>query len=182
MASHGNDALSPSKPNLHHDRIASPRAAQKVKLFHVEQNGSSASDEVMMLLSKRHPLFLRDLLNGCRPPWTRDGQPTRHHQPSLQPIHARGLALKNFTSQWFLVPQGTGILAVVLHQQHYQFRGLGSIATCCWVLTIAMLAAMLLVYLAHAVRYPSHVRSQLQRNAMETACLASMSIAFTTVI
>lgn len=32
------------------------------------------------------------------------------------------------SSQWFLIPQGTGILSVILHQLHYQFRGLDVIS------------------------------------------------------
>ena len=97
-------------------------------------------------------------------------------------IIARSLALKNFTSQWFLAPQGTGIIATILHQLPYQFHGLAIISQCFWVLTIVMLCMMLLVYIARAAIYPSHVRQQLQRDFMETACLSSISIAFTTII
>lgn len=96
-------------------------------------------------------------------------------------ISAPCLALREFTSQWFLVPQGTGILAVLLHQLHYQVHGLAIISYCFWILTIVLLVVMLAVYLCRAVRYPSHLRNQLSRNPMETACLASISVTFTTI-
>lgn len=104
---------------------------------------------------------------------------TERHPPR---ISGGGLAIRNFTSQWFLVPQGTGALALVLHQLAYQFRGLAIISQCVWVLTIAMLASMLLLYLVRVALHPRYVANQLRTNIMETACLASISIAYTTVI
>lgn len=92
------------------------------------------------------------------------------------------LALRSFTSQWFLVPQGTGILAVILHQLRYHFHGLAIISQCVWVLTIVMLTLALLAYTARALLYSGQVTKLLRQDMMETACLARISIAFTTVI
>lgn len=110
----------------------------------------------------------------------RDGQDERA-DPHPQ-ISASGLALRNFSSQWFLIPQGTGAIAIILHQLAYQFRGLAIISQCVWVLTILMLASMLLIYLLRAALEPKYVAKQLRTNIMETACLASISVAFTTII
>jgi tellurite resistance protein TehA-like permease len=97
-------------------------------------------------------------------------------------ISALRIALQSFNSQWFLIPQGSGIVAITLHQLHYQFQGLGIIANIFWIITIITLLGFLLLYLLRAVLFPRHVASQYTSNFMETACLCSISIAFTTII
>lgn len=112
-----------------------------------------------------------------------NGQEGQHEHPHQSArISAARLALRNFTSQWFLVPQGTGAVALVLHQLDYQFTGLSIISECIWVLTIVMLCSMLLIYLFRAALNPAHVAKLLRTDIMETACLASISIAFTAII
>jgi hypothetical protein len=91
-------------------------------------------------------------------------------------------ALWNFSSQWFLVPQGTGIIGVILHQLDYQFRGLAIISVIVWIYTIALLMVSLLLYLLRIFMYPRHVARELRTNMIETACLASISITFTSMI
>ncbi|KAK5139685.1 Plasma membrane sulfite pump involved in sulfite metabolism [Rachicladosporium monterosium] len=98
-----------------------------------------------------------------------------------QRVAAWRVALKKFSSQWFLIPQGTGILAVILHNLHYQFRGLNHISQIFWVITIATLASFLVIYLLRVVFFPRHVAHEISQNSMETACLSSISIAFTTI-
>ena len=105
----------------------------------------------------------------------------REAQPA-QKMSALRFALYNFSSQWFLLPQGTGILSIILHQLDYQFRGLAIISQILWVLTIVLLLGFLVIYLARTCVFPAMVRQQLQTNIMETACLSSISIAFTTII
>jgi len=90
--------------------------------------------------------------------------------------------LRNFTSQWFLVPQGTGIIAVILHQLDYQFRGLRVIATILWVYTIVLLLAMLAVYILRIAIYPTQFLTALSTNLVEAACLSCISITFTVII
>ncbi|TKA41030.1 hypothetical protein B0A55_13120, partial [Friedmanniomyces simplex] len=98
-----------------------------------------------------------------------------------QRIAAWRVALQNFSSQWFLIPQGTGIVAVILHNVHYHFRGLNIISHIFWLLTITTLSLFLALYLLRALLYPRQVARQLSQNLQETACLASISIAFTTI-
>lgn len=50
------------------------------------------------------------------------------------------------------------------------------------VLTIVTLVASLLIYLLRIVLFPRHVAHQFRHGIMEAACLASISIAFTTII
>jgi len=89
---------------------------------------------------------------------------------------------KTNTIQWFLIPQGTGILSVILHQLHYQFHGLAIISQIFWLITIVTLVGFLLIYILRIIIFPRHVAYQLSHNIMETCCLSSISIAFTTII
>jgi tellurite resistance protein TehA-like permease len=97
-------------------------------------------------------------------------------------ISALRIALRSFNTQWFLIPQGSGIVAIILHQLHYQFQGLGIIANIFWLVTIITLVSFLLIYISRAIVFPHHVANQFASNFMETACLCSISIAFTTII
>lgn len=100
-------------------------------------------------------------------------------RPPTSPISR---ALWDFSSQWFLVPPGTGIIAVILHQLEYQFRGLAIISIIVWIYTIALLMVAVLLYLLRIFIYPRHVALMLRTNLIETAYLASISITFTSII
>lgn len=50
------------------------------------------------------------------------------------------------------------------------------------MLTIVLFLLYLAIYLLRALLFPRHVAHQLANNIMETACLASISITFTTII
>lgn len=92
------------------------------------------------------------------------------------------IALRSFASQWFLIPQGTGILSVILHQLHYQFYGLVRISQVFWVLTIVLLLGFILIYLLRWIVYPREVMHALATDIMETSCLSSIVITYTTII
>lgn len=91
-------------------------------------------------------------------------------------------ALQNFTSQWFLIPQGTGIIAVILHQLDYQFTGLHVISYIFWVLAIISLLTSVALYLARCILFPRRVLASLQRSQEEAACLTSICITYTSII
>ncbi|KAK4459674.1 putative malic acid transport protein [Cladorrhinum samala] len=107
----------------------------------------------------------------CRTPSADDASPSRAQK-----------ALQNFSSQWFLVPQGTGIIAVILHQLDYQFAGLHIISYIFWVLAIIFLLTCVSIYAARCVRYPRKVVAALQNTQEETACLTSVCITYTSII
>ena len=113
-----------------------------------------------------------------------DGVQTDSNQQlaSTPPSSPPSRALWNFSSQWFLVPQGTGIIAVILHQISYQFRGLPIISVVVWIYTIALLAVFMFLYSLRILLYPRHVTHMLRIQIVETACLASISITFTSII
>lgn len=98
------------------------------------------------------------------------------------PASALSRALWNFSSQWFLIPQGTGILAVILHTLDYQFDEIHTLAYIIWVYTIVLLGLCLFLYMLRVILYPKHVVHQFQTSLVETSCLASFCIAFTTII
>lgn len=116
--------------------------------------------------------------SGQNVPQRSDGELREAEQPR-SPI---GLALWNFSSEWFLIPQGLGIVAVTLHQLDYQFDGLSIISVVVWLYTIALLAVGVFLYLLRIFLYPRHVVSVLRASIIETSCLASISITFTTII
>lgn len=109
------------------------------------------------------------------------GEDEEAHQDDRR-ISPLRIALRNFNSQWFIIPQGTGIIATILHQLHYQFEGLHILADIFFVCTITTLVSFLLIYIIRAATFRSHVRHLLVTDIMETACLSSISIAFTTII
>ncbi|KAK4234642.1 putative malic acid transport protein [Achaetomium macrosporum] len=90
--------------------------------------------------------------------------------------------LHNFTSQWFLIPQGTGITAVILHQLDYQFPGLQIISYIFWIITIVLLLAMVLVYILRCILFPRKLVTALSHDISELACLTSVVISFTSII
>ncbi|KAL3952658.1 hypothetical protein ACCO45_012601 [Purpureocillium lilacinum] len=93
--------------------------------------------------------------------------------------HAR-LALSSFHSPWFLIPQGTGSVALVLHQLDYRFRGLDTISVIFWVAAIALLAATCALYLCRLAAARSLAPGGPPRR--RAACLASVSVAFMSIV
>ncbi|KAL6721807.1 hypothetical protein ACLMJK_000912 [Lecanora helva] len=85
-------------------------------------------------------------------------------------------AVEQWTTQTFLITQGSGILAVILHQLDWQFNGSQIISTIVWVFTIVIFILFLLVYLIKAFMFPRLVRQQLDTDIVELCCLASISI------
>ncbi|TLD16745.1 uncharacterized protein PgNI_01173 [Pyricularia grisea] len=90
-------------------------------------------------------------------------------------------AIKNFTSQWFLVPQGAGITSIVLYQFEERFDGLDVVSYIFWALTIICLITFILIYTLRVVMFPRHVGKLLVSNPGELACISSASISFTSV-
>ncbi|KAJ5960125.1 C4-dicarboxylate transporter/malic acid transport protein [Penicillium vulpinum] len=91
-------------------------------------------------------------------------------------------ALWNFPSLWFIVPQGTGIIAVILYRLNYQFNGLKTLATIVWIYTIVQLGLFLILYLLRIFIHPRHVLHQLRNKTIETSGLCCISIAFTSIL
>lgn len=106
----------------------------------------------------------------------------QEQETTRPPSHPASRAIWNFSTQWFLVPQGTGIIALILHQLDYQFSGIEVISVVIWIYTITLLALCLLAYLLRVILYPRHVARVLRTSIVETACLASIPITFTSII
>ncbi|KAH7118491.1 voltage-dependent anion channel [Dactylonectria macrodidyma] len=98
------------------------------------------------------------------------------------PISTLRMAIRNVTTQWFLIPQGTGILSVILHQLDYQFDGLQTISIIFWFICIVTLCLFLLLYLTRLIFYPKEAFHAIATNTIEAACLSSISISFTSII
>jgi tellurite resistance protein TehA-like permease len=100
----------------------------------------------------------------------------------LQPTRPVLLAVWNFSSSWFLAPQGVAIIAAILHQLHYQFDALPVLAKIVWIYAIVLLGLSLAIYITRIVLYPRHVLRQIRTSVVEASCLASIPIAFTSII
>ncbi|KXH53293.1 hypothetical protein CSAL01_01941 [Colletotrichum salicis] len=109
------------------------------------------------------------------PPLPHPQPQTTHSPPTLR------TAIRNFSSQWFLIPQGTAMAATVLHQLDYRFPGLTIIAYTFWATSILLLLLMLALYAARLTLHPKHTIRALKHNDAELAGLASISITFTSV-
>ncbi|KAI9035333.1 putative malic acid transport protein [Aspergillus affinis] len=104
------------------------------------------------------------------------------HEDDSPPVNRFSRALWHFSPQWFLIPQGTGIIAVLLHQLHYQFGALPILAKIVWIYTIALFGITLALYILRVIIHPHHVIHKLRTDLLETSCLASISITFTSII
>lgn len=107
--------------------------------------------------------------------------------PNMRAERARRQSLfstviEQSTSQLFLITQSTGILAVVLYQLDYRFRGLTIISITVWLLTILLSMLFTLIYIVKAFVLPHNLRYELTSNIVEICCLASACITFGTII
>lgn len=91
-------------------------------------------------------------------------------------------ALRGFTTQWLLIPQGTGIVAIILHQLDYQFHGLKIISYLFWIATMVLLVVMVLACALRCILFPRHVPSTLRQGDGEMDGLASIPICFTSIL
>ncbi|KAK1676469.1 voltage-dependent anion channel [Colletotrichum godetiae] len=111
--------------------------------------------------------------------------PPQPQQPQPQPPpHGSSsvrTSIRDFSSQWFLTPQGTAITATVLHQLDYRFPGLIIIAYTFWATSILLLLLMLTLYAARLTLHRTHTIRALKHDDAELAGLASISITFTSV-
>lgn len=106
---------------------------------------------------------------------------SRQNNPPQAPEKPLSRALWNFSSNWFLTSQGTAIICNLLQRLQYQFTGLKIIAKIVWIYSIVLFGVALILYLLRTIVYPKHVRHQLRTDLIETSCLASISIAFSSI-
>jgi len=102
--------------------------------------------------------------------------PTPRSQPAWR------AALLSFSTTWFLVPQGTGIIGVILLRLDYQFHGLAVISYLFWVSTGLQLLAMISLYGLRCALFPRRVAGSLRNKPGEMDGLASISISLTSVL
>ncbi|EJT81146.1 malic acid transporter [Gaeumannomyces tritici R3-111a-1] len=110
------------------------------------------------------------------------GAPTAASDPDPAPLSPVRAAIRNFSSQWFLVPQGTGITSIVLFSLESRFDGLDVISYVVWAFTTVCLGLMLLAYALRLAMFPRHVLGLLGSDPAELTCMSSISIAFTSIV
>ncbi|KAF3920070.1 hypothetical protein AA313_de0200360 [Arthrobotrys entomopaga] len=97
-------------------------------------------------------------------------------------INISQCVIRNFTSQWFLIAQGSGILSIILHNLDYQFNGLGIISVIIWLYTCFIFVLSLIIYALRSLRFPKRLRAALYSDTAEISALSSISITLTTII
>ncbi|KAL0934816.1 malic acid transport [Colletotrichum truncatum] len=112
---------------------------------------------------------------SSKPP---DLSPTNSHRRQSVVL----TSIRNFSSQWFLLPQGTAIIAAILKQLDYRFDGLTIISYLFWVTAMVLLLLMVCLYLVRLALYPRRVLHALKTDDVELSGLSSVSIAFTSII
>jgi tellurite resistance protein TehA-like permease len=157
----------PKKVNRYGDRFFTPKCflfpfvSCPLNMIHCHLAGMESMDENVRASpdAERSPTTRRRL-----------GQPTWR------------AALQGFSTQWFLIPQGTGIIAVILHRLDYQFRGLEIISYLFWITTIVLLLVLVALYALRCLLFPKHVADSLRNKPGEMDGLASISISFTSIL
>lgn len=128
-------------------------------------------------------------MNGSTPSNTRQTAERNLHDKGQQqtapsPSSKLRIALDSYSSAWFLIPQGTGILAITLHQLDYPFNGLETISVVVWLAALVLLALTSVVYMLHLAssRPLKKAFDDILSTTNEAACLASLSVAFMAVV
>lgn len=102
-------------------------------------------------------------------------------------------ALEHFTPQMFVICMGTGILSVLLHQNSYQFRGLGGfkagvalmqgiISIIMWLLDLLLYAIIFAVFIARWIVFPKSTATTLTSEFEETTSVSTAVIATATLV
>jgi len=76
----------------------------------------------------------------------------------------------------------TGIIAILLHQLPYQFRGLSIISTVIYILNLSLFVVLLGIFTARLILYPRQAFHKFGTVIDELASLACPVVAFLTIV
>lgn len=111
--------------------------------------------------------------------------------------HSHSEAVKCFTPQMFTICMGTGILAVLLHNNPYQFDGLGMstyltkpplalnaeiISTIVWILDLVFFTLISLTFIIRWIRFPTSTANLFEHDIEQTTYLSTTTIALATIV
>ncbi|KAG9255600.1 voltage-dependent anion channel [Emericellopsis atlantica] len=99
-------------------------------------------------------------------------------QPQATQTTPARTALQHFSTPFFLIPQGTGIIAVILHSTEYQFTGLQTIAVIFWMINLVTLLLFSLILFLRIVLEPKAFFRGVGTDPSQASCLASISVSF----
>lgn len=99
-------------------------------------------------------------------------------QPQATQTTPARTALQHFSTPYFLIPQGSGIIAVILHQLEYQFTGLQTIAVIFWMINLVTLLLFSLILFSRIALEPKTFFRGIANDQSEASCLASISVSF----
>lgn len=89
-------------------------------------------------------------------------------------------AIKHFTPSWFSVTMGTGIVAILLYNFPYQFRGLYIIATVIYLLNILLFSTFTLISITRYVMFPE-IMSLMLKHPGQSLFIGTIPMGLTTI-
>jgi len=90
-------------------------------------------------------------------------------------------AIQNFSAVWFVVAMDTGILGLILDRLPYQFPGIQTLATICYVFLILLMVVFGVLQLVRVAMYPRAVWRTTAHNLEEITFWANPIIAWLTM-
>ncbi|KAL2040517.1 hypothetical protein N7G274_006496 [Stereocaulon virgatum] len=89
--------------------------------------------------------------------------------------------IQNFTPAWFTIGMNTGVLAIVMHQLPYQFKGLPVLTTIMYILDLVLFIICSIITILRWTMYPKVVIRKTAGNLDEIALYGAPPIAFLTL-
>jgi len=91
-------------------------------------------------------------------------------------------ALRDLNSQLWLLPMGTGILAVNLQTLPYQFDGLGIISIILWILAVIEWFALVLLFILRGIIYPTTTFKTFDESVEQAMYISVAGVASSTLV
>jgi tellurite resistance protein TehA-like permease len=90
-------------------------------------------------------------------------------------------AIQNFSPVWYVIAMDTGILGILLDRLQYQFHGIQTLATICYVILIILMVVFSLLQVVRLAMFPKAVFRQTSRNLEEITYWSNALIAWETM-
>ncbi|KAL1584021.1 hypothetical protein WHR41_08101 [Cladosporium halotolerans] len=102
---------------------------------------------------------------------------TQHDTRSLPSV-----VVENFSFLWFTVLMDTGILSIIMHQNPYQFAGLGILSTIMFVFNLVLFILFTLILLVRIFLFPKRMAKDMTTNLVELSMTGTVPIAYFTLV
>ncbi|OAL38322.1 hypothetical protein AYO20_02381 [Fonsecaea nubica] len=90
--------------------------------------------------------------------------------------------VQDFSPIWFTWCMNAGVIATLLHQLPYQFRGLRVLSTIAFMIDLVLYLVFSVIYILHFLMYRQRAYKELIDNTLELCLFPCWSIAFMTLV